>query len=69
MKKEIYSKILYIICALLIAGFAMTLWVKYKTYQMFALPFYYHVIFYSIVFLVPCLILLLIARVLKRMLK
>lgn len=69
MKKEIYSKILYIICALLIAGFAMTLWAKYKTYQMFALPFYYHVIFYSIVFLVPCLILLLIARVLKRMLK
>ncbi len=66
MKREIYPKFLYVICVLLIAGLAITLWAKYKTYRMFALPFCYHVIFDGVVFLVPCIMLFVIGKVLER---
>lgn len=69
MKRENYPKLLYIICVLFIVGFGVSLWVDYEKYLMYALPFYYYIIFRCIEFLVPGIIILIVARVLKRKLK
>lgn len=66
MKKENVYKFLYIVAIFLIIGFIIRLGVDYfKYYEIYTLPFYYYIIERFLEFIVPSIIIFVLARLIK----
>ena len=68
MKKEWYVKFFYIVSALLALGFCIRLGVDYAVYDaaVNSAPFYVFILERAVEFLLPCVVLLIVARVCKK---
>ena len=67
IKKENVYKFLYIVAIFLIIGFIIRLGADYfKYYEIYTLPFYYYIIERFLEFIVPSIIIFILARLIKK---
>ena len=67
MKKENYHKFLYIVSILLLVGFSIRLIADYCTYNQYSsAPFYLYIVVRTIEFIIPSIIIFIVAQVLKK---
>lgn len=66
MKKENIYKFLYTISIILIVVFVVTLGVDYSRYYMYAAPYYIYIIARAVEFVIPSIIMFIVAKIVKK---
>lgn len=66
MKKDRGCKILYVVSVVLLVVFAIVLGADYSRYRTYSAPFYVYVISRAVEFVIPSIVVFVVARVMEK---